>query len=187
MPSLALVVLILLVAFPLLELAILIKVGGIIGVPATFAIIFGTAIAGAMMVRHQGLGVARRMMHTVRAGTPPVEPMLEGMLLMAAGACLIAPGLITDVVGLVLLIPPIRRFTAALIIANGFGANVWVHTASRTRSASSPGHEHRPGRQAGGSAPTIEGDYERLDERTVSEPQAPGPRRPSPPDDRTPS
>jgi UPF0716 protein FxsA len=155
MPPLALILILLLVALPLLELAILIKVGSVIGIAATFAIIFGTAIAGVTIVRHQGFGVARRGFAAMRAGQPPVESMLDGMMLMFAGGCLIAPGLLTDVLGALLLIPPLRQFVARFFLRGGFTA-----TVVRARAFKRP----RQGPGSRGDGPTIEADYERLDE-----------------------
>jgi UPF0716 protein FxsA len=170
MPSLSLIVLLLLVALPLLEIAVLIKVGGIIGVWPTLAIIVGTFIAGMTVVRQQGLGVARRMMERVRAGEPPAEPMMEGMLLMVAGACLIAPGLILDCIGLLLLIPPLRQAAARWILTRGVMTGMVVRSRSRRRW-SQRGEPQRPRRN--GPAPTIEADYERIDEKQRDTPQPP--------------
>ena len=170
MPPLALIAVLLLVALPLLEIAILIKAGSVIGVWGVMAIIVATAVIGVNVVRHQGLGVARRAMEAMRSGQPPVEPMLDGMLLMLAGGCLIAPGLITDVIGLILLIPAVRLWAARLILRRGFGPVVRVR---RFHRRGSPPSGDQP--RASGSSPTIEGDYERLDERPVDrDPAAPG-------------
>ena len=152
MPSMTLIILLLTVALPLLEIALLIKVGSIIGVWATLAIIVGTAVIGFTVAREQGLGVARRMVESMRSGEPPLEPMLEAMLLMFAGACLIAPGLITDVIGLVLLVPPLRQYAARTILRRHL-------LGSREPRPRSP----RPPRGPG-SGPTIDGDYERVDD-----------------------
>ena len=173
MPPMALIVVLLLVALPLLELAILIKVGSIIGVWATFAIIIGSAVLGVALVRHQGFGVARRALQSVRSGQHPVGPMMEGFLLMLAGACHLAPGLITDAVGLILLIPPVRQFVAALIAKRGFPTTI-VRVRRFHRQGQSAAPAPTPDAPPG---PTIEGEYERLDERSIK-PQAkpPGPK-----------
>ena len=162
MPSLALIILLLTVALPLLEIAVLIKVGSAIGVWPVIAIILATAMIGFYVVRLQGYGVARRMMAAIRSGEPPHEPVLEGMLLMFAGACLIAPGLITDCIGLVLLVPAIRQFVARLILTRGFPLTARV----QRRAGPKPGARDRQTRPKG-PAPTIEGDYERIDEKPV--------------------
>lgn len=177
MPSLGLILLLLLIALPLVEIAVLIKVGSMIGVPLTLAIIVATFVLGTMVMRLQGFGVMRRAMQSARSGEPPVEPMMEGMLLMFAGGCLIAPGLITDVIGLLLLVPVIRQAAARWVIARGFpmavrmrrGRNFYpTPEQSQTGAPRHPSHRSSP-------APTIEADYERLDERPVD------PRRTPPP------
>jgi UPF0716 protein FxsA len=173
MPPLALILLLLLVALPLLEIAILIKVGSLIGVAGTIAIIVATALAGIAIVRLQGLGVARRGLAAIRAGEPPVEHMLDGMLLMFAGGCLIAPGLLTDVIGAILLVPPLRFLVAQLIVRRGVVGV--VRTTGFRRSKAAPAQDRRP---AHGPAPTIEGDYERIDERTIKPSQKPPPNPP---------
>jgi UPF0716 protein FxsA len=171
MPPLGLIFLLLLVALPLLEIAVLIKVGGMIGVWATLAIIVGTFILGTTVVRQQGLGVARRMMERVRAGEPPAEPMVEGMLLMVAGGCLIAPGLILDCLGLLLLIPPLRQAVARWMLWRGMITGMVVRTRSaRARST----RDEPPRSRRSGPAPTIEADYERIDEKPVDGRPPPG-------------
>lgn len=174
MPSLGLIILLLLVALPLLEIAILIKVGSMIGVWLTLVIIVSTFMIGTWVMRLQGPGVARRFMASTRSGEPPVEPIMEAMLLMFAGGCLMAPGLITDSVGLLLLVPAIRQFTARWFLARGFPT---VVSMSRTRTYQRP---HSPDAQPRrpGSAPTIEADYERLDEKPISPGRHPRPGEP---------
>jgi UPF0716 protein FxsA len=169
MPPLGLFILILVIAFPLLEIAILIKVGSMIGIWATLGIIVTTFVLGIMVVRLQGLGVARRLVAAARSGETPVEPMIEGMLLMLAGGCLIAPGLITDGIGLILLIPPVRQWTARWIVARGIPMTVRVRRARSQAPGQDRARPRRPG-----PAPVIEGDYERIDETPVT-------RKPSPP------
>ena len=174
MPSTALIILLLTVALPLLEIALLIKVGSIIGVWATLAIIVGTAVIGFTVAREQGFGVARRMIETLRSGQPPLEPMLEGMLLVFAGACLIAPGLITDFLGLVLLVPPLRQSAARTILRR--------HLLDSHDPRPRPPHAHRhPGpRPPHGQGPTIDGDYERVDDPPAGNNPGDNPRLPRP-------
>jgi UPF0716 protein FxsA len=156
MPPIGLILLILLVALPLLEIALLIKVGAIIGLWMTLAIIVATFVAGIVVVQHQGLGVARRLMASARDGTPPVVPIMEGMLLMIAGGCLILPGLITDSIGLLLLVPPLRRACARWIVKSGMPLTVRVHRHRR--------HHGQPRPPSRGPAETIDGVFERIDE-----------------------
>jgi UPF0716 protein FxsA len=161
MPPIGLIILMLLIALPLLEIALLIKVGALIGVWATLAIIVGTFFGGIALVQHQGFGVARRMMQTARSGEPPLEPMMESMLLWFAGACLILPGLITDSIGLLLMIPPVRQAVAQWSVAKGFP--MFARSARGGSTRRTPGEQRR----RPGHGPTIEASYERLDEKTA--------------------
>jgi UPF0716 protein FxsA len=156
MPPIGLIFILILVAFPLLELALLLKAGAVFGVGPVLLIVIVTFILGITVVRQQGLGVARRYIEATRSGKPPVEPLVEGMLLFMAGGCLIAPGLITDTIGLILLIPPLRQWVARWIAANRFAVvDVTVTRDERSKQA----------RNSTGVGPTIEGDFERLDEK----------------------
>ena len=104
--------LLMMLAVPLLELALLIKLGQAIGFWSTVAIIFLTAGIGIAIVNAQGFAAFRRASESVAKGQPPVEPVIDGFMLMLAGGLLIAPGLLTDIAGLLLLIPPVRRLVA---------------------------------------------------------------------------
>lgn len=179
MSKLTIIIFSLTVALPLLELAILIKIGSIIGVLGTLVIIILTAILGALVVRHQGLGVLKRMQQTIHSGKTLAEPMMEGMLLMVAGGCLIAPGILTDIIGLVLLIPAIRQMAARAVIKFG---NPFIvdpnakHAGPRMRTAT-PEERKRARR---GQPEIIDAEYERVDEPVVekSTPSIEGPPRP---------
>jgi len=156
-----LVFLLILVALPLLELAVLIRVGQIIGVAATLAIVIGTAVLGFMMLRRQGFTIVTRARQAVASGIPPVLPVAEGALVFFAGFLLILPGLIGDAIGLILLVPPVRRSIAAWSLgrfaAEGI-ARVRVFTGSRRDGKP----QQEPARQKPGQI--IEGEYTRVDE-----------------------
>lgn len=96
-------------AVPLIEIAIFIEVGGAIGVWPTVAVVLLTALLGATLLRVQGLATWRRAEEAMRRGEPPVAEMLDGVFLIAAALLMVTPGLFTDCVGFLLLIPPIRR------------------------------------------------------------------------------
>jgi UPF0716 protein FxsA len=168
--------LILLIAFivvPLAELAILIKLGSQFGFWPTFGLIVTTAIIGSTVLRHQGFAVLRRTEQAMSRGQPPVEPVIDGVLLLAAGAFLISPGLITDTVGLVLLVPPVRRFLAKSAFKRMFGPMTGdlnaTDPAKRKSDSRSPGARSAAGDKSAnpprrdGQGPVIDGDYERLD------------------------
>jgi UPF0716 protein FxsA len=101
-----------LIALPLLELALLIKTGQVIGFWATLAMVVGAGVIGALVLSRQSLAVVRRTREAVAEGRPPVAPVLDGAFLLLAGTLLITPGFISDVLALLLLIPPLRRGVA---------------------------------------------------------------------------
>lgn len=157
-----------LIAIPLLELALLIKLGQSIGVFATFAVLLISAGAGLMIMQAQGFAALGRASQSMREGKPPVEPVVDSFMLMLAGGLLLVPGLITDVVGLLLLIPPVRHLVAAWGLRRLFSsAEVHVATWSTTSERTTRPSDDRPGRGASGGT-VIEGEFERLDEKPAS-------------------
>jgi len=104
---------------PLLELFILVKLGNLVGVGPTIALVILTGVLGAWLARVQGLGVVRRLRSELAEGHLPAEAVIDGLLILVAGAVLLTPGLITDTVGFVLLVPPgraaIRKIVAGAI------------------------------------------------------------------------
>ena len=109
-PPIALIVLVCFIVVPLAEIAVLIKVGGWLGLGPTLALIVLTAVAGAWMLRRQGLEVLRRAQQQMQDGTPPVAEVFEGFCLVIAGALLLTPGFLTDAAGALLLLPPLRAW-----------------------------------------------------------------------------
>ena len=99
----------LLVLFPITELMILIKVGGMIGVLPTLAIIFATASAGLYLMRREGFSTLARAQQRMAAGEIPATEMMEGLVIAFCGALLLAPGFLTDAFALLVLIPQVRR------------------------------------------------------------------------------
>jgi UPF0716 protein FxsA len=105
---------------PLVELYILVKLGGVIGVWATVAIVIGTGVLGAWLARQQGLGVLRRVQEELAAGQLPADALIDGLLILIAGAVLLTPGLLTDTLGFVLLVPPGRAAVRKVVAAKFF-------------------------------------------------------------------
>jgi len=97
------------VALPVIELALLIEVGRHIGTAATIGLVLGTGIFGAVAVRTQGLFVVRRIQSDLNRGQVPAEGLIDGVMVFAGGVLLLAPGLLTDILGIVLVIPVTRR------------------------------------------------------------------------------
>ncbi|SCZ51999.1 FxsA family protein [Thiohalomonas denitrificans] len=133
-------------AIPLIEIYILIKVGSAIGAPFTIFLVVFTAALGALLLRFQGLYTLQRARTAMERGELPTIAMLEGVVLVIAGALLLTPGFFTDAIGFLALVPPLRRKLIWKIIERGmFGP-----------PGSGPGQYERGPR-------TIEGDFHRDD------------------------
>lgn len=145
-------------AFPLIELALLIRVGQAIGVWATLAVVVGTAILGLLIIRWQGITVVQRVMGAVREGRSPAQNMVDSAALFVAGGLLISPGLIADTVGILLLVPWVRYGISLWAMRN---AAFWGSTQVRVFRAR-PSNSHEP-RAPEGKGPVIEVDYKRVD------------------------
>lgn len=107
--SIFLKLLVLFTIVPVAELALLIEVGTLIGTAETVALVILTAVVGAWLVRIEGLGVIRRFQRSVAEGRFPAEEMLDGALILVAGAVLVTPGLLTDLLGFFLVTPAGRK------------------------------------------------------------------------------
>lgn len=100
--------LIIFVGVPLMELSVLIEVGSDIGALSTIALCLLTAAVGLSLIRMQGLKVIADLQTASAEGQPLVEPLVHGFFLLVAGVCLFFPGFVTDALGALLLIPPVR-------------------------------------------------------------------------------
>jgi len=149
MISPALLFLVIFVGAPLLELYLLIEVGSEIGALPTIALSIFTAVLGGLLVRMQGFNVLFRVQASLERREVPALELLEGALLLVVGLALLLPGFITDAIGFLLLIPPLRRW---LIVR-------WLKSRGTLRPAPGPG----PGDQETRSDRILEGDYRRED------------------------
>jgi UPF0716 protein FxsA len=93
---------------PIVELAVIIQVGQALGVAETIALLILVSVAGAWLVKREGLGVMRRARRQVEAGKVPATELVDGVLILGAGALLLTPGFVTDCIGILLLVPPVR-------------------------------------------------------------------------------
>jgi UPF0716 protein FxsA len=100
------------IAVPIIEITVIIKVGGLIGAWPTVGLIVLTAASGAAMVRAQGFQILGRAQESLDQGQFPAEELFDGLNLMVAGILLLTPGFVTDALGLILLVPPLRRHIA---------------------------------------------------------------------------
>lgn len=160
--------LILFIAMPIIEIAVLLRIGSALGWLPTLAIVILTAILGTTMLRHQGLATLNLAKQRMNAGEMPAQQMLEGVILMIGGVLLLTPGFVTDAFGFACLFPYTRRWLAAKIAARsviGFGGVGPMGSGRRTAdginvgSRANPPNSHR--KTAGD---VIDGDYQRIDE-----------------------
>ncbi|MGE5153665.1 MAG: FxsA family protein [Bdellovibrio bacteriovorus] len=100
----------LIIGVPLTELYLLIEVGSEIGALPTIALTLLTAALGIWLVRMQGLGVLARVGRSMAADELPALELMDGALLLVAGLLLLLPGFLTDALGFVLLVPPVRQW-----------------------------------------------------------------------------
>ena len=91
-------------------LALLFKVHERVGLGPTVLLVLLTGIAGAALVRRQGVAILFRIQHEMEAGNLPAPQMIDGIMVLMAGALLVTPGLITDAVGFALLVPVVREY-----------------------------------------------------------------------------
>jgi len=134
--------LLLFIAVPLIEIALFIQVGGLIGLWPTIAIVIVTAIIGTSLVRQQGAHTMAQLRQSFEALNDPTEPLANGAMILFAGALLLTPGFFTDAMGFALLIPPVRKavfhYLASRVKVQSFtmgsGASYTDFTETRSRS-----------------------------------------------------
>ena len=132
---------------PLIEIALFIQVGGLIGLFPTLAIVILTAVLGTILVRGQGLAVLRQVRGSFENLNDPTEPLAHGAMILFSGALLLTPGFFTDAVGFALLVPGFRS---------------WLYNAIRSRiniHAVQYGQQAQPREDSS----VIDAEYEDLD------------------------
>ena len=142
------ILLLLFFTVPLIEIYVLIQVGGWIGAIPTISLVVFTAVLGALLLRHQGLITLQRFQLSLAQGQLPTLELMEGIVLIMAGALLLTPGFFTDLVGFLCLIPPLRRAVIKRIVARRLAA----------------GESRMEERVPEGRHVTIEGEFRREDE-----------------------
>jgi UPF0716 protein FxsA len=102
-------------AVPIIELALIIKIGATIGVLNTIGLLVLSSVVGAWLMKREGLGVMRRMQASVAEGRVPGSELVDGFLILFGGALMMAPGFLTDILGMALLLPPVRFLVRRLV------------------------------------------------------------------------
>lgn len=156
------------IGVPLLEIAVFIEVGGLIGLWATLGLVILTALIGSWQLRAQGLATLNRGRAQMEAGRLPTRELFDGLCLLFAGALLLTPGFVTDAVGLLLFLPAFRdllRGWLSRYTAKHGQTRVWVN-----------GEEVRPR----GPGTVIDGEFEEVrpdDDKDDKDDEPPANRR----------
>jgi len=116
MSGVLLLLVVLFVFVPIVELAVIIQVGHAIGVVDTLLLMVLVSIVGGWLVKREGIGVWRRAQRQLDTGVMPGRELVDGVLIMVAGALLLLPGFVSDCLGILLLLPPVRALVRAVVI-----------------------------------------------------------------------
>jgi UPF0716 protein FxsA len=142
------------IVVPIAELYVIIKVGEAIGLVPTLVLLLADAILGSMLLRYQGRAAWIRFNRALAEGRLPHKEVFDGVLVIMGGALLLTPGFLTDILGLILLIPPTRALVRAMSARFvrrrlALGEAVWTFGASRRRPGPrpAPGEPSRPRRE----------------------------------------
>ena len=149
----ALVILLIFVAVPAIEIGLFVEVGGRIGLWPTLAIVCLTAFIGSALLRYQGLSTLQRVRESLAENRLPVAELFDGLCILMAGALLLTPGFMTDVLGFLLFIPPVRAL-AARALAQAIARHADIYVATEGFPPEGP-----PGPSGG---PIIDGDFEEV-------------------------
>lgn len=148
------------IVIPLVEIYFLIQVGGMIGAVPTVALVVLTAFIGVILLRIQGFATLRRVQLQLSQGQLPALELMEGVVLVVAGALLLTPGFFTDTIGFLCLVPGLRRSAIKMLFRESM-VNLWVRQGRgpqpRQSQKGQPKSGHQPHR-------TIEGEYHRDDD-----------------------
>lgn len=139
------------IAVPLIEIALFIQVGGIIGLGWTLLVVVVTAILGTYLVRQQGLRAIGDVQRSFSQLSDPTEPLAHGLMILFSGALLLTPGFFTDAVGFSLLIPSVRVAVFKYVRAR-------VKVQSFTMGVGTTTHQQEAPRQGD----VIDGDFEEV-------------------------
>ncbi len=123
------VLFVLFVVVPIVELYVLIQIGQAIGVLWTIALLIADSILGAALMRSQGRAAWRRFNVTLAEGRVPGREVIDAVLVIFGGALLLTPGFLSDILGLILLLPPTRAIVRRVLVRR-FGARLVASAAS---------------------------------------------------------
>ena len=151
------ILLLIFIVVPIAELAVIIEVGQQIGVWLTIAILVADSILGGLLMRSQGRASWRRFNEALQVGRIPAREVLDGALVIFGGAFLLTPGFITDIFGIVLLLPPTRAIVRRILVKR-YADRMIVAARSQAGMSSWPPPRGggRPGDVVDGTAVDVE-------------------------------
>ena len=150
------------VVVPIIELFVIIQVGEVIGVLPTIALLVADSILGAMLMRSQGRIAWGRFNAALAEGRIPHREVLDGALVIFGGALLLTPGFVTDVLGIILLLPPTRVLVRALVARRLLPRIVITRFGAPAAAAAGTARRGGPRRRPGGGA-DVEGTATEVD------------------------
>lgn len=154
------------VAVPIIEIGLFIQVGGFLGLWATLSIVVLTALVGTALMRAQGMAALKKLQTSIESGGNPADPIANGAFILIAGLLLLTPGFFTDTLGMLLLVPPLRksliRTVAAQLKARATG---YATTGFKTQTKYA-------------SDTVLDGDFEVVEDNVNGEPGNSGWTRP---------
>jgi UPF0716 protein FxsA len=142
---------VLFIVVPIAELYVIIQVGQLIGIWPTLALLLADALLGSFLLKHQGRTAWRRFNEALAQRRFPGKEVADGALIIVGGTLLLTPGFLTDIVGLVFLIPPTRAIMRRLLSRVAIGRFTVVNLGGRMPGAGSPGQDAGPGAPGGAS------------------------------------
>jgi UPF0716 protein FxsA len=128
------------ILIPIAELYVILKVGDLIGIVPTLALLVADSLLGSWLMRSQGRTVWRRFQETMQAGRIPHREVFDGVLVIFGGAFLITPGFLTDIVGVLLLLPPTRSIFRRWLIRRS-GRFLGISVAGRRSRVNGTGED----------------------------------------------
>lgn len=154
----AIIILIAFIAVPIVEIAVFIEIGGQLGVFNTIAMVIVTAFIGTWLLRSQGLRTLHKAQESMARNVFPVSEVFDGLCLLVAGALLLTPGFVTDALGFLLFVPPLRQYLRHWLL-------IWLSRSGRTNvwvdgDGGFPGPDPKGPRNQSG---TIDGEFHEVD------------------------
>lgn len=150
------------IAVPIIELAAILQVGSWIGFWPTIALLIADSVLGSMLMRSQGRVAWRRFNAALADRRPPAREVLDGVLVIFGGALLLTPGFVTDIFGIVFLLPPTRAVVRRLLVRR-FALRMVGGAAAAWPGGGSPGRGRGRGRGRGARRFDVDGTATEVD------------------------